>query len=288
MKTTGGETIGLLVMLREKPGAFSQDQIGMGQLLAVRAATAIENARLYERTRQDANTKTMLLRELNHRVKNNLAGIVALLSIDQPELSPRARQWLNRVIDRVRTLARTQEMLAEGFGPVTLKELIDHTMRSLQVVVRPSVKVGVEVNQPGVRLRNDRAVSVAMVLHELCYNALVHGLSQSGTLCVKASLPTPQELVVEVIDNGCGFNYDGGNGSGWELYFPILKDGGESAEVWPEVGPQKRNGSGLNLVRDFVGRELRGKFSVTSNLGKGTTARVEFGLLTDEWNGDGL
>jgi signal transduction histidine kinase len=67
-----------------------------------------------------------------------------------------------------------------------------------------------------------------------------------------------------------------------------LTKGPEAAEVWPEVGRQKRNGAGLNLVRDFVDRELRGKFSVISSVGKGTTARVEFALLTDEWNERGL
>jgi two-component sensor histidine kinase len=293
MKGAGGECIGALVLLRKKSGSFSQDQLSMSQLLAVRAATAIENARLYQRTREDAEAKTTLLRELNHRVKNNLAGIVALLSIDQPELSPRARQWLNRVTDRVRTLSRTQEMLTAGFGPVTLRELIDHTLRSLSVVVRPDVTVGVEVKETEVRLRNDRAVSVAMVLHELCYNALVHGLSESGTLWVKASTRAvadrasePGDLVLEVIDDGCGFHCVWDEGKSWNGQWRP-KGEAESSDPVSAVAVVKQapSGSGLNLVRDFVGRELHGKFSVTSTPGHGTTARVEFALLPSEWDG---
>jgi len=295
LKTATGDTIGLLILLRRVHGPFSADQINMAQLLAVRAATAIESARLYERTRQDAEAKTVLLRELNHRVKNNLAGIVALLSIDQPELSPQARQWLNRVIDRVRTLSRTQEMLAGGFGPVTLRELIDHALRSLSVVVRPGVTVGVEVKSPGVRLRNDRAVSLAMVLHELCYNALTHGLGESGTLWVRATTrpfvdraAEPGELVLEVIDDGRGFNGEIGE-RGWEGNWA---NSGETTSAdtqtvaAPVATPRKaRSGAGLSLVRDFVGRELHGKFIVTSAQGRGTTATVEFALLSDEWDG---
>jgi two-component sensor histidine kinase len=267
MMGSAGDPTGLLVLLREKQGEFSSEQISLSQLLAVRGATAIENARLYQRTREDADAKAALLRELNHRVKNNLAGIVGLLSMEQPELSPRAHKWLGRVIDRVRTLARTHEMLSGGVERVSLKELVDQTISSLAVVTPPGVTVNCLHEEPAIFMRTDRAVSVAMVLNELCYNALVHGLSEGGSLTVRATNTALNELVVEVIDDGCGF--------------------GEPAE--PLSGPsdriavlhRARTGLGLNLVRDFVHRELRGRFEIHSTAA-GTTARVQFPLREDE------
>ncbi|MGA3067311.1 MAG: GAF domain-containing protein [Tepidisphaeraceae bacterium] len=273
-----GSPIGVLVVLRKKKGSFSSEQISMSQLLAVRAASAIENARLYQRTREDADAKAMLLRELNHRVKNNLAGIVALLSMDQPELSKPARKWLGRVIDRVRTLARTHEMLSGGIEHVSLKELVDQTIQSLAVVTPAGVKVRCQHQEPKLRMRTDRAVSVAMVLNELCYNALVHGLVDRGTLTVRAAAQPPGKLLLEVIDDGCGFTE---TEAGAEVASAVVSDR-------VAVLGRAHTGLGLDLVRDFVERELRGQFSIEPTPGGGTTARVIFPLREDEWSGPGL
>ena len=47
------------------------------------AAIAIENARLYEETRRGLELKSVLLRELHHRVKNNLATVAGILSLQR-------------------------------------------------------------------------------------------------------------------------------------------------------------------------------------------------------------
>ena len=70
-------------------------------MLAARAAEAIQTARMHDAARRAAQTRQMLLRELNHRVKNNLASIVALLSIDRPEMPEQATAWLNRASERI-------------------------------------------------------------------------------------------------------------------------------------------------------------------------------------------
>jgi len=295
MMGAGVNPIGLLIFLRGKSGPFPPEQVSMSQLLAVRAAMAIENARLYQRTRADADTRATLLRELNHRVKNNLAGIVALLSINQPNMPPSARKWLDRVVDRVGTLARAHEMLSGSLERVSLRELMDQTLRSLAVVTPPGVALRTELCQGDVLLRTDRAVTLAMVLHELCYNALVHGLGKSAqlesrTLLVRVAAGGPNTLIIEVIDDGCGFDSFGQTQS----------YSGAAEPASPPAGPgelpadrlavirQSRHGLGLNLVSDFVARELRGQCDIISSPGRGTTARVQFPLLEDESPGPGL
>ena len=55
--------------------------------------------KLFERVRRDADAKAMLLRELNHRVKNNLTSIITLLSLEEPELPPApGNGWTGRSI----------------------------------------------------------------------------------------------------------------------------------------------------------------------------------------------
>jgi two-component sensor histidine kinase len=167
----------------------------------------------------------------------------------------------------VRTLARTHEMLSGGVERVSLKELVDQTINSLAVVTPSGVTINCEHQEPAMFMRTDRAVSVAMVLNELCYNALVHGLSGGGTLTVRATAEDQNVMVLEVIDDGCGFG-----------------DSPPQATVAVDriaVLGETRTGLGLSLVRDFVQRELRGQFEIHSTSG-GTTARVEFPLRGDE------
>lgn len=315
---SSGKPMGLLVFLRELSGTFSAEQLNLMQLFATQAAAAIENAQLYQQIHRDSEAKAMLLRELTHRVKNNLAGIVSLLAIDQPDVSPRAQQWLDRVVDRIRTMARAHEMLSGGLERAPIRELVDQTLRSLAVVTPSGVLARSDIPQPGVSLRTERAVSLAMVLHELCYNAVVHGLSDQGLLLVRAVVDGKNEMTMEVIDNGRGFPTGNSRTVSSTAGDEIAADAPAGSDGEPHAIPEsatgksvadrsgvatarrasaerasaargraeilsaERSGLGLNLVRDFVSRELRGQFSIVSNPGAGTIARVVFPLLEDE------
>jgi two-component sensor histidine kinase len=267
-----GEPLGLLVLMRNEPGEFRADQLDMARLFSARAAATIEMAQLYQQTRRDADDKATLLRELNHRVKNNLASIVSLLSMNQPALDAEARQWLDRVVERIVAMAHVhgpfsgiQEKGRDGWlatGPggkrVTVEELVQQTVLSVSVAKGPGVNVRLELAE-GTALRADRAVSLALAMHELCYNGLVHGLSAGGTLTIR-SRRSNGDLALEVED-------DAGNGR------PA------SEPIEHEIAG--RSGIGLSLVRGLVGRELRGQFSLSPGAG-GAVARVQFPLLAEE------
>jgi PAS domain S-box-containing protein len=68
--------IGVLQVMDTQVDRFQPTDLRLAESLATTAAIAIENARLYEQTRQDAETKSVLLDEINHRVKNNLSAII--------------------------------------------------------------------------------------------------------------------------------------------------------------------------------------------------------------------
>jgi two-component sensor histidine kinase len=284
---TGGSFIGTLVLVRHKAGPFSPEQLNLAELFTVRAAAAIENAELLEQTRRDAQAKTMLLRELNHRVKNNLASIITLLSLDEPEMSPRARQWLHRAIDRIRTMARTHDLFSGGIDRVRLADLVQQTIPSLSVVRPASVDVQVDV-KADVTLRTDRAVSLAMALHELCYNAIIHGLGGgAGTVKIRAQLhelaaagPVPQKgVLLEVVDDATAsrraaeeaLSSEEGNGAAAAVSV-ATRPAVESRPSPVRVGS---GGLGLMLVDGLVTRELNGQFSL-ERTEEGTVARVWF------------
>jgi GAF domain-containing protein/anti-sigma regulatory factor (Ser/Thr protein kinase) len=263
-----GEPLGLLTLVRHRPGPFDPAQIEMARVFSTRAASAIENAQLLEQTRRDAATKAMLLRELNHRVKNNLAGIVALLSMGEPEMPPAARRWLDRVTDRVRVMAGAHQLFVSDAERVPLANLVERMLSSLAVTRTPGVDVKLDLaTAPGVELRTEQAISLAMALHELCYNAIVHGLGGAGgCVTLRTRDAGNGRLAVDVIDNGRGFA---------DAERRMIASGNENGD---SDGSGEPTGIGLEIVKGLVSRELHGSFSLAAAAGGGTVATVEFPL----------
>jgi two-component sensor histidine kinase len=113
-------------------------------------------------------------------------------------------------------------------------------------------------------LATDRAVTLAIVLNELCYNSIVHGVGRDGTLTVRGrTTANPGMAAIDVIDTG-------GNQNG-------NANGGSGSNRGPAPGAS--SGIGLSLVRQLVGRELQGTLSIeTAADGGGTVATVHFPL----------
>jgi two-component sensor histidine kinase len=145
-------------------------------------------------------------------------------------------------------------------------------------VAKPAnVEIRTDVTRPRVALRTEQAVGVAMVLHELCFNALVHGLAGGGTLTIRTRPGTGEgELAIDVIDDGTGCcdprdAHD--TGAACECCAGAARGAGNGA---PANGPPRGTGIGLTLVRGLVNRELRGRFLLRSRPGGGTVATIEF------------
>lgn len=269
------QPLGLLLLVRHTAGSFSDEQLRLAQVFASRASGAIESARLYQQTRRDAETKAMLLRELNHRVKNNLAGIVGLLST-RPEgldFPPQAQQWLDRVIDRISIMGRAHELFVGGPQTMGLGELIDQLLPTLSIVKPAGVRVVKELDGVSVTLSTERAVALAMVLHELCCNAIAHGLGDRGTIVIRAHTHATG-VVIEVVDDGIGLPRRVASSE----RAPVTVDLKLPPSRAASTSGTENKGWGLRLVEGLVSRELRGRFTMSNSpdLNGGTIARVEF------------
>jgi two-component sensor histidine kinase len=262
LKRADRTAFGLLVLVRHCTGPFADEQLRLFQVFADRAEAALENSMLQEQTRQDARTKTVLLRELHHRVNNNLAGIVALLTVNQPELSDAARRWIHRSIERIEAMARAHDLFTQGADRVRLSDVVTRVPESIAVLQPAQVRIVTDLDEEETTLATSRAVSLAMVLHELCSNALLHGVKDGGQVAIR-SLRMDRRISIQVCDDGIGFEPD--------------KNGEQ-----PSAG--RRGGFGLQLVRELVGRELQGNMHIDSAPGRGTTVSIAFPLDHDEEN----
>jgi GAF domain-containing protein/anti-sigma regulatory factor (Ser/Thr protein kinase) len=276
---SSGKPLGLLQLIRHTAGRFSEDHVRLSRVFASRAAGAIEAARLYQQTRRDADTKAMLLRELNHRVKNNLAGIVGLLAARPPDVVfPAAvRQWLDRLIDRINIMGRAHELFVGGPQTVGLAELIDQLLPTQSIVKPSGVRIVKQLDAISITLSTERAVALAMVLHELCCNAIAHGLGEQGTITIRARSQTQDQMIIEVADDGVGIVAPLENAVVGAASRKALLGIGDSIEV-------ANRGWGLRLVEGLVARELRGRFSMRRSgvEGGGTVAVVEFPVAAEQ------
>jgi len=263
LRSDGGP-IGTLTLGRTSSGRFSPEHIRTCETFATRAAAAIENAILHEQTRRDAQAKATLLAELHHRVKNNLAGIVGLLSMNEPRLPPAARQWLDRIVDRVRTLAAAHDLFQAEVQHVTLDRLVQQVICSLSVIKPPTIDVKLHAAGPQVRLGTSQAINLAMVLHELCSNAVLHALDGRGAVVIRSRQ-----------------NQDGVAIDVWSDPQPSVD---KAPPDWSAVQPDGHecsspdvagDGVGLRLVRELVTRELQGRFHLRTGPG-GVVATIEF------------
>lgn len=149
-------------------------------------------------------TKDATIREIHHRVKNNLQTVAALLRLQARRISsPEAKGALSDAMKRVAAIAVVHEILSQAFdSSVKFDDVADRLLRMVGDVAATGGKVRMIREGSFGYVPADVATSLSLVLTELCQNAVEHGLrEQSGEVLVR---PHQQdgELVVEVTNFG--------------------------------------------------------------------------------------
>jgi len=149
-------------------------------------------------------TKDATIREIHHRVKNNLQTVAALLRLQARRISsPEAKGALNDAMKRVAAIAVVHEILSQAFdSAVKFDDVADRLLRMVGDVAATGGKVRMVREGSFGYVPADVATSLSLVLTEVCQNAVEHGLrDQSGEVLVRP-LQEDGELVVEVTNYG--------------------------------------------------------------------------------------
>jgi two-component sensor histidine kinase/PAS domain-containing protein len=154
--------------------------------------------------------KTVLLKEVHHRVKNNLAVIVSLLSMKAGAIeSPEAQAALEDSQQRVRSIALIHEHLSgtENLYRIDFAEYASQLMQELGGIYGVAARqIAIHVDAEPIEMGIHRAVPCALILNELATNALRHAFpdGRSGEVWISLRRSTPGELELSVEDNGVG------------------------------------------------------------------------------------
>ncbi|WP_432557931.1 sensor histidine kinase [Granulicoccus sp. GXG6511] len=184
-------------------------------------------------------TKDATIREIHHRVKNNLQTVAALLRMQARRIqSPEARAALTEAVSRVAAIAVVHETLSQSYDDAV--EFDDVADRVLAMVGGLALTRGdnVTAKREGSfgLVPADVATNLSLVVTELCQNALEHGLSDAhrGLVRVRPRLEN-NRLTVEVIDDGSGlpadFTLEGSRSLGLSIVGTLMADLGGTFEL---------------------------------------------------------
>jgi two-component sensor histidine kinase len=196
-------------------------------------------------------TKDATIREIHHRVKNNLQTVAALLRLQARRMAvPEAREALEESVRRVSSIAVVHDTLSGTLDEtVSFDEVADRVLAMVAEVAGSPVTV-TRSGSFGV-LAAEVATPLAMALSELVHNAVEHGYepADAGRVEVRVECPAADRLRVAVLDDGRGLP------AGFDL------DASERL--------------GLAIVRTLVEGELGGRLELEGRAGGGTVASME-------------
>lgn len=202
------------------------------------------------RQERELMSKDSTIREINHRVKNNLQTVSALLRMQSRRAgSHKTRTALDTAQRRVSTIAVVHEKLSQ-----TIDEVVDFdqvfvpVMRMVRDVAVTTNPVVTTFNGNFGRVSAEQATALGVVMNEIISNAIEHGLPDGGRLDVQAER-NGSELHIEVADDGVGMK-------------------------------KLKPGLGTQIVETMVSGELRGKIDWHRREGGGTVVVLDLNIRT--------
>ncbi|MBE7465329.1 MAG: PAS domain S-box protein [Planctomycetes bacterium] len=164
--------------------------------------------------KRSLDEKEVLLREIHHRVKNNLQIVSSLLNLQaETAPSPQTRDLLRETHDRIRSMALVHEMLFRGadLAGVDLAAYLDSLVAYLfRAYKADPAKMRAEVHSSAAHLDLDTAIPTGLLITELVSNSLKHAFpgSRSGSIRVAIECAADGTLTLLVEDDGVGMPPD--------------------------------------------------------------------------------
>lgn len=207
-----------------------------------------------ENLKKTLDERTVLLRELYHRVKNNMQVIISLMNLQLRKIEdPAVRHLMEETRNRVRAMALVHEMLykSENLSEINLARYIpllaNQVFSSLE---NKSQKVRKIVEAEDIMVTLDKAIPIGLILNELITNSLMHAFpeGQAGTLGIRVQ-KKDHTVAIRVSDDGTGIPQD--------------------------VNWREPSTLGLRIVMSLVG-QLKGTIDLDRR--QGTAFSIEFGI----------
>lgn len=244
--------IAFIIVLRVQVRSKTRELIKRHEQLENEVA---ERLQAEKRIQESLDEKVVLLKEVHHRVKNNLQIISSLLHLQSNKIrDPRFLKLFSESQDRVRSMALVHEKLyqSKDMAHIDFKDYIENLIRELvRAYNNDKIAYHVDVVCEDIDLDIDFVVPCGLIINELITNAMTHAFPDSkpdNRIRVEMKRLPQGEFELTVNDNGIGLPVD--------------------------VNPTQTPSLGLRLVQILSKDQLRGSMNIVRN--NGSTFQIRF------------
>lgn len=162
---------------------------------------------------ESLNQKEVLLKEIHHRVKNNLQLVSGLMQLQgNQSQDKRIKEIMDQGQNRIRSMSLIHQQLyeSENLDQINFKEYVDILIKDISVMLQSETNnITISLEAPEFHLNIDTAVPLGLILNELIMNAFKHAFSKDrkGTILISV-INNKEQYKMEVIDNGNGLPED--------------------------------------------------------------------------------
>lgn len=211
----------------------------------------LEHKRQWEQSAKNLREKEVLMKEIHHRIKNNLTIVSSLLYMQSNYTDDEnVKAMFDDSIDRIKSIALIHEKLYESkdFVEIEIKEYISSLLDELSISLNTEgkkIKLNAKVENVDIGFEN--LIPIGLIINELVTNSFKYAFKDNddGEICIDLATDNEGNAVLRVSDNGEGF--DGpGPGKPKSLGLKIVTT--ISKQLGGELTFKRENGSVFTLT----------------------------------------
>jgi two-component sensor histidine kinase len=160
--------------------------------------------------------KTVLLMELAHRTKNNLAMLAAMMRLQARHPQTLASEALDDMAERIQVMAQVYDHLTIRSDQklVDARQYLMEICRHLSASINGSSPVAIKSKADELFIHSEQAVPIAIIVNELVTNSLKYAFPEGRAGLIQVALKVTDEVILSVTDNGVGVREEQSEGIG--------------------------------------------------------------------------
>ena len=212
-----GKIIGVLMAGSKHANIFTDFEIRIIQSIADSFAVALHQHNLRIKLTKENNFNKLLLKEVHHRVKNNLQIVISLLNLQfKDSEDPFVQDALTKSTDRIQSMSMLHKMLynSTNIGSINISNYLEQLIKSVKDSYTTDKEITYTIDSDkGIEFGLDLSINLGLLVTEIFTNAFKHAFTNQneGIISVKLKNSEGSKYMLSVQDNGRGFNSDHDN-----------------------------------------------------------------------------